>query len=114
MTNGANRGRSSRFLSAAPFVSRAVCHLRCPSFALFVNPPGNGIKFGALNRNQFRGPWFNGLNAALFKNFRVTESMKLRRFAELTQWRSSEVTTTENRIRNGKQRIIHAAGLFVC
>jgi hypothetical protein len=52
--------------------------------ALFVSPPGNGIKFGALNRNQFRGPWFNGLNAALFKNFRVSENMKLQfRFESL-------------------------------
>ena len=44
---------------------------------LFVNPPGNGVRFGELGRNVFRGPWFNGLDAALLKNFKVTERVKM-------------------------------------
>jgi hypothetical protein len=45
--------------------------------SLFVNPPGNGVRFGELGRNVFRGPWFNGLDAALMKNFKITESVKM-------------------------------------
>jgi hypothetical protein len=45
--------------------------------ALFVNPPGYGVHFGELGRNVFRGPWFNGLDGALLKNFKVTESVRL-------------------------------------
>ncbi|MGA3044240.1 MAG: TonB-dependent receptor, partial [Bryobacteraceae bacterium] len=44
--------------------------------SLFVNPPGTGIRYGQLGRNVFRGPWFNGFDAALMKNFRVTEAVK--------------------------------------
>jgi hypothetical protein len=44
---------------------------------LFVNPGGVGPRFGYLGRNVFRGPWFNGWDAAMFKNFRVTDSVKL-------------------------------------
>jgi hypothetical protein len=44
---------------------------------LFVNPPGYGVRFGSLGRNAFYGPWFNGLNAAIHKNFKVSENMKL-------------------------------------
>ena len=29
-----------------------------------------------LGRNTFRGPWFNGLDGALLKNFRITEIVK--------------------------------------
>jgi hypothetical protein len=43
---------------------------------LFVNPPGYGVHFGELGRNVFRGPWFNGLDGALLKNFKVTEAVK--------------------------------------
>ncbi len=43
--------------------------------ALFVNPPGYGVHFGELGRNVFRGPWFNGLDASLLKNVRVTEAV---------------------------------------
>jgi len=45
--------------------------------ALFVNPPGYGVHFGELGRNVFRGPWFNGLDGALLKNFKVTEVVRL-------------------------------------
>lgn len=31
---------------------------------------------------MFRGPWFNGLDAALMKNFRVNETMKVQFRAE--------------------------------
>ena len=44
---------------------------------LFVNPSGYGVHFGELGRNVFRGPWFNGLDAALFKNFRFTDTVKM-------------------------------------
>ncbi len=44
--------------------------------SLFVNPSGVGPRFGTLGRNVFRGPWFNGWDASLFKNFRVTEAIK--------------------------------------
>ncbi len=44
---------------------------------LFVNPAGNGIRFGNLGRNTFRGPWFNGLNSSLTKSFKIRESLKL-------------------------------------
>jgi len=44
---------------------------------LFVNPSGYGVHFGELGRNVFRGPWFNGFDAALFKNFKFTETVKL-------------------------------------
>src|SRR5205823_4961989 len=26
--------------------------------ALFINPPGYGVRYGTLGRNLFRGPWF--------------------------------------------------------
>jgi hypothetical protein len=29
-----------------------------------------------LGRNLFRGPWFNGLDGALMKNFKITEAVK--------------------------------------
>jgi hypothetical protein len=45
--------------------------------SLFVNPPGYGVHFGELGRNVFRGPWFNGLDGALLKNFKVTEAVKM-------------------------------------
>src|SRR5262249_55426115 len=45
--------------------------------SLFVNPGGTGVRFGTLGRNVFRGPWFNGLDATLQKNFKVGERMKL-------------------------------------
>src|SRR2546425_7205170 len=45
--------------------------------SLFINPPGYGVRFGNLGRNVFRGPWFNGLNAAIHKNFKINENMKL-------------------------------------
>ncbi len=44
---------------------------------LFVNPGGLGPRFGELGRNVFRGPWFNGWDGALFKNFRFTDSVKM-------------------------------------
>ncbi len=43
---------------------------------LFVNPPGTGIRYGALSRNVFVGPWFNGLDGAMLKNFKVTEVVR--------------------------------------
>ncbi len=45
--------------------------------SLFVNPSGYGIRYGTLGRNLFRGPWFNGLDGALMKNFKLTEAAKL-------------------------------------
>ena len=30
-----------------------------------------------LGRNLFRGPWFNGLDGALLKNFKLTERVKM-------------------------------------
>jgi hypothetical protein len=45
--------------------------------SLFTNPPGYGVHFGTLGRNLFRGPWFNGLDGSLAKNFRITEIVKL-------------------------------------
>jgi hypothetical protein len=45
--------------------------------SLFVNPPGYGVHFGDLGRNLFRGPWFNGLDGAVMKNFKLTEAMKM-------------------------------------
>ena len=44
---------------------------------LFVNPSGFGPRFGELGRNVFRGPWFNRWDAALFNNFRFTDTVKL-------------------------------------
>ena len=48
----------------------------------FVNPPGTGVRFGRLGRNVFHGPWFNGFDAGLFKNFQVSERWKLQFRAE--------------------------------
>ena len=42
------------------------------SSAIFVNPSGSGVRFGTLGRNVFRGPWFNGLDAKLQKDFRLS------------------------------------------
>jgi hypothetical protein len=50
--------------------------------SLFVNPTGYGIRFGDLGRNLFRGPWFNGLDGALLKNFKVSEKIKMQLRAE--------------------------------
>ena len=50
--------------------------------SLFINPPGYGVRFGDLGRDVFRGPWFNGLDGALMKNFRITELVKLQIRAE--------------------------------
>jgi len=44
---------------------------------LFVNPSAYGVHYGDLGRNLFRGPWFNGLDGSLLKNFRITETVKL-------------------------------------
>jgi len=44
---------------------------------LFGNPSGTGVRLGGLARNAFFGPWFNGLDAAMFKNFKISESTKL-------------------------------------
>jgi len=45
--------------------------------ALFVNPKGTGVRFGNLGRNVFHGPWFNVLDASLFKNIKMGESKQL-------------------------------------
>jgi hypothetical protein len=45
--------------------------------SLFVNPSGTGPRYGTLGRNVFRGPWFNGWDAAMMKNFKVTEAVKM-------------------------------------
>ncbi len=44
---------------------------------LFVNPAGYGPHFGELGRNVFRGPWYNDLDSALLKNFKLTETVKM-------------------------------------
>ncbi len=44
---------------------------------LFANPGGSSpIRYG-FGRDVFRGPWFNGFDAAIFKNFRLTERFNL-------------------------------------
>jgi hypothetical protein len=50
--------------------------------SLFVNPVGYGVHYGTLGRNLFRGPWFNGLDAALMKNFKISEFAMLQIRAE--------------------------------
>jgi hypothetical protein len=50
--------------------------------SLFVNPPGTGIRYGRLGRDVFFGPWFNEMDAGLFKNFQVTERVKMQFRAE--------------------------------
>jgi hypothetical protein len=45
--------------------------------SLFGNPSGVGPRFGTLGRNVFRGPWFNGWDASIFKNFKLSEALKL-------------------------------------
>jgi hypothetical protein len=45
--------------------------------SLFVNPPGVGPRFGELGRNVFRGPWFNGWDGAMFKNFRIKDTVRM-------------------------------------
>jgi hypothetical protein len=45
--------------------------------SLFVNPPGTGIRFGTLGRDLFRGPWYNGIDGALLKDFKIRESIKM-------------------------------------
>jgi hypothetical protein len=44
---------------------------------LFVNPPGEGVKFG-MGRNGFRGPWYNNTDLAVSKDFTITERYRLR------------------------------------
>jgi hypothetical protein len=44
---------------------------------MFINPPGYGVHFGTLGRNVFRGPWFNGFDASLLKDFAIKERLKL-------------------------------------
>ena len=43
---------------------------------LFANPSGGIIRYG-MGRNTFRGPWFNGFDAALSKTFKLTEHVGL-------------------------------------
>jgi hypothetical protein len=45
--------------------------------ALFINPAGGGIRYGTLGRNLFRGPWFNGLDGSLMKNFKIRETVTM-------------------------------------
>jgi hypothetical protein len=45
--------------------------------SLFGNPAGYGVRYGTLGRNVFRGPWFNGVDGSLLKNFKVTEIVKV-------------------------------------
>ena len=40
--------------------------------SLFANPSGGDIRYG-FGRNLFRGPWFNGFDAALSKTFKLGE-----------------------------------------
>ncbi|HLG96436.1 MAG TPA: TonB-dependent receptor [Bryobacteraceae bacterium] len=45
--------------------------------SLFENPGGSGaIRYG-MGRNAFRGPWFNGFDAAISKTFKLTERVGL-------------------------------------
>jgi hypothetical protein len=50
--------------------------------SLFVNPPGTGVRYGTLGRDVFYGPWYNELDGGLFKNFQVTERVKMQFRAE--------------------------------
>ena len=43
---------------------------------LFANPSGGAIRYG-FGRNVFRGPWFNGFDAAVSKNFKLSERFNL-------------------------------------
>ncbi len=47
--------------------------------SLFGNPvmTPTGIRYGNFGRNLFRGPWFNGWDAGLFKNVNLSERWKL-------------------------------------
>ena len=79
--------------------------------ALFVNPPGYGVKFGSLGRNVFRAPWFNGLDAALLKNFRVRgEGIKLQIRGEalniLNHPNFDGIVTNLNNSRFGRAQIL--------
>jgi hypothetical protein len=44
---------------------------------LFVAPSGTGIRYGRLGRNVFHGPWYNGFDAAVFKNVKASERVKV-------------------------------------
>ncbi len=44
--------------------------------SLFVNPAGGPIRYG-MGRDVFRGPWYNNFDAAISKNFAITERLKL-------------------------------------
>ncbi|MGD0226720.1 MAG: TonB-dependent receptor [Terriglobia bacterium] len=50
--------------------------------SLFANPTGTGVRFGTLGRNVFYGPWYNELDAGIYKNFKVTERVKMQFRAE--------------------------------
>lgn len=43
---------------------------------LFANPSGGPIRYG-IGRDDFRGPWFNGFDAAISKVFTLTEHVRL-------------------------------------
>ncbi|MBV9302464.1 MAG: TonB-dependent receptor, partial [Acidobacteriaceae bacterium] len=66
----------SKSSSAAIAACNATYGVTTPN-SLFINPPGYGVRFGTLGRNLFRGPWFNGVDAALMKNIRLAENVKL-------------------------------------
>jgi hypothetical protein len=44
---------------------------------LFINPAGTGLRYGTLGRNLFRGPWFNGIDGSLMKNFKLRERITM-------------------------------------
>ena len=78
--------------------------------SLFVNPSGYGVHFGDLGRNLFRGPWFNGLDGSLMKNFKITEIVKLQlRFEALNLMNHPNfdgITTNLNSGAFGKAQIL--------
>lgn len=45
---------------------------------LFFNPPGEGVTFGNVGRDSFRGPWYNNTDLAVSKDWTFHERYKLR------------------------------------
>jgi hypothetical protein len=78
--------------------------------SLFVNPSGLGPRFGELGRNVFRGPWFNGWDATMSKNFRLADRVKLQiRFDALNVDNHPNfdgITTNLNSSNFGKAQIL--------
>ena len=51
--------------------------------ATFLAVPGSQIRFGTMGRNNLRGPGFFNLDTSIFRDFSITESVKLQIKAEM-------------------------------